>query len=418
MSPVYPRWISIALLAVLGSNVIAAEHGPLPRSRPSFAQAAEHHFDTGTSKTRPTECDQRLAAVAAIKLLPTLVGPGACGGDDMVRLGAVLLPDDNRVQIEPAAVLRCGMAESFATWIRDVSGRIAALGAPLRGVQNYDSYECRPRNRIPGAKLSEHAKGDAIDVRAFVLAGGRHIELSDRTVPDPLREQLRAAACHLFSTVLGPGADRYHTGHVHLDNLVRKHGYRICEWDVREPPSSGSEVVKVHVRQAASEVGERKSPDAQNVTIGPWVLATNYKAGEFESCSISRSAGDLAITFVQTQDGLQLHLVSPKWKLDRGAAYSVRLVAGSRSVKAKALAETKSVTIALADDRLDSKLRSSDTLEVRGEGATLRVPLNDSARAFEQLEACFSKSEALETNPFVGREAHQKNPFVRRHHER
>jgi hypothetical protein len=64
------------------------------------------------------------------------------------------------------------------------------------------------------------------------------------------------------------------------------------------------------------------------------------------------------------------------------------------------LAETKSVTIALEDSRLNSKLRLANVFEVRGEG-TLRVPLDRSAAAFERLEACFTKRETAETNPFV-----------------
>jgi hypothetical protein len=109
---------------------------------------------------------------------------------------------------------------------------------------------------------------------------------------------------------------------------------------------------------------------------------------------------------------LQVILDSPKWKLDRGKAYNVRLSAGSRSVDAKAFAETKSVTIALADTRLNSKLRSVRSLEVRGEGATLRVPLDNSSAAFERLETCFNRREASEENPFVGRNASEANPFV------
>jgi hypothetical protein len=38
---------------------------------------------------------------------------------------------------------------------------------------------------------------------------------------------------------------------------------------------------------------------------------------------------------------------------------------------------------------------------VRGEGATLRVPLDGSAKAFERLETCFNKNDTSETNPFV-----------------
>ena len=49
-------------------------------------------------------------------------------------------------------------------------------------------------------------------------------------------ETLRASACRRFTTVLGPGADSHHDGHIHVDLIRRHDGYRICEWDVREPP--------------------------------------------------------------------------------------------------------------------------------------------------------------------------------------
>jgi len=106
---------------------------------------------------------------------------------------------------------------------------------------------------------------------------------------------------------------------------------------------------------------------------------------------------------MRAQDGLLLLLDSPKWKLDRGKAYTVRLVAGSQSVEAKALAETRGVTVALADRPFNGKLRTATVLDVRGEGATLQVPLDGSAAAFERLEACFEKNrrESAETNPFV-----------------
>jgi hypothetical protein len=118
---------------------------------------------------------------------------------------------------------------------------------------------------------------------------------------------------------------------------------------------------------------------------------------------MSRSAGELGITFVRTEDELLVVLDSSKWKLDRGKAYSVRLVAGSQSVEAKALAETKTVTIALADRLFNARLRSASVLEVRGQGATLRVPLDRSLAALQRLDVCFEKNsrEASETNPFV-----------------
>jgi lipoprotein-anchoring transpeptidase ErfK/SrfK len=136
-----------------------------------------------------------------------------------------------------------------------------------------------------------------------------------------------------------------------------------------------------------------------NKTVTPWVIATSYKTDKFESCTMSRSAGELGITFVRARDGLAVQLDSPKWKLNQGKAYPVRLVAGSRSVDAQALAETKSVIIVLEDPRFNSKLRLANVLEVRGEGARLRVPLDGSSTAFERLETCFNQSEPTETNP-------------------
>ena len=81
----------------------------------------------------------------------------------------------------------------------------------------------------------------------------------------------------------------------------------------------------------------------------------------------------------------------------------MKLLAGSRAAEAKALAEKTGVTIAFADGAFNERLRTANVLEVRGEGATLRVPLDKSAIAFDRLEACFERysRESPETNPFV-----------------
>ena len=70
--------------------------------------------------------------------------------------------------------------------------------------------------------MSEHGKGNAIDLRAFTLADGRTIGLTDMTVPKDLRSGLRESACHRFTTVLGPGSDGHHEGHIHLDLAERR----------------------------------------------------------------------------------------------------------------------------------------------------------------------------------------------------
>ena len=147
----------------------------------------------------------------------------------------------------------------------------------------------------------------------------------------------------------------------------------------------------------------QQSQERQTVIVGPWSIVTTYKADKFESCTMSRSAPGLGISFIRNQDGLLLNLDSTKWKLERGNAYTVRLAAGSQSVDAKALAETKGVTIAFADRSFNDNLRKAHVLEVRGEGDTIRVPLDGSTLALDRLEACFEKNgrEGRETNPFV-----------------
>jgi hypothetical protein len=94
---------------------------------------------------------------------------------------------------------------------------------------------CRGRTRVVGAKLSEHGRANALDVRAIMFADGSTVSLTDRTVPRGLRENVLRSACSRFSTVLGPGSDGYHEDHIHLDLMERRNNYRICQWDVLDP---------------------------------------------------------------------------------------------------------------------------------------------------------------------------------------
>jgi hypothetical protein len=246
-------FIVTLILAAFGGGLAAAEDVPLPRPRPpvwlepqSFAEAAGADFNAAEVTSQPSDCRLRLEALAAIAPMPRLIGPGACGGRDMVELDAVLLADRSRVALKPAPVLRCDMAESLTAWIRDEAApRVGATGAALRSVETYDDFECRGRNRVIGAILSEHGKGNAVDVRAFTLADGRAIVLTDMTASRELRAGLRESACERFTTVLGPGSDGHHDGHIHLDIAERRQGYRICQWDVREPPPPPAEVTEI-----------------------------------------------------------------------------------------------------------------------------------------------------------------------------
>jgi len=174
--------------------------------------------------------------IAIAPSIPDIRGPGACGGEDLVRLEAIVLPDKRRVAVKPAAILRCTMASAVADWVRkDMVPLATSLGSTISDLDNFDSFECRGRNRIVGAMLSEHGKANALDVRAIKLANGQSIGLTDRTMSREVRERVLHSVCTRFSTVLGPGSDWYHEDHIHLDLAQRRNDYRICQWNVWDP---------------------------------------------------------------------------------------------------------------------------------------------------------------------------------------
>jgi hypothetical protein len=191
----------------------------------------------------------RLSEVAEFKPAPSITGPGECTASDVVTVDAVFLADMHRVVFSPSATLRCPMAEAVAHWIRDdVAPTITTIGTSLRGIETLDSFACRSFNGVSGARISEHARANALDVRAFKLADGSIVELTDVNVSKSLRERLRESACARFSTVLGNGADAYHETHVHLDLMERTNHYKICQWDVLD----AAETAALTARKAAA----------------------------------------------------------------------------------------------------------------------------------------------------------------------
>ncbi len=238
---------------------------PLPRPRPEEAPKATDKASDKASDEAPPDADGKPSAdkpgadkpaeaaapaqkpVSACRLalteeiaiapsIPDIRGPGACGGEDLVRLEAVVLPDKRKVAVKPAAILRCTMASAIADWLRkDMAPLATSLGSTIGELDNFDSFECRGRNRVVGALLSEHGKANALDVRAIKLANGQSIGLTDRSMSREVRERVLHSVCARFSTVLGPGSDWYHEDHIHLDLAQRRNDYRICQWNVWDP---------------------------------------------------------------------------------------------------------------------------------------------------------------------------------------
>jgi hypothetical protein len=139
------------------------------------------------------------------------------------------------VTVQPTATLACPIVSSLDTWFANGVQPAAMkwFGVPVAEIKQISAYSCRGMNGQPGAKISEHAFGNALDVAAFTLADGRRITVKDgwRGAPEEqgfLRD-VQGSACQLFTTVLAPGSNAFHYDHIHVDLMRRSSGRVICQ---------------------------------------------------------------------------------------------------------------------------------------------------------------------------------------------
>jgi hypothetical protein len=139
------------------------------------------------------------------------------------------------VAVKPAATLACPIVSALDRWLADSVQPAAQrwFNARVVEIKQISAYSCRGMNGNPGAHISEHAFGNALDIAAFTLADGRRISVKDgwRGMPEEqgfLRD-VQAAACQQFNTVLAPGSNAYHYDHIHVDLMRRASRRVICE---------------------------------------------------------------------------------------------------------------------------------------------------------------------------------------------
>ncbi len=170
---------------------------------------------------------QRLIQVSAyVQPAPEIDGPGICGLTHPFKVAALL---DGEVSFSSTYTLDCPMIAALNSWVREVvqPSAQARFGERVVAIIGVSAYSCRSVNLQPGAGLSEHSFGNAIDIGGFRLVDGREISIvrdwtrGNEQAQAFLRD-LHAGACNIFTTVLGPGSDMFHYNHFHLD--LRMHG--------------------------------------------------------------------------------------------------------------------------------------------------------------------------------------------------
>ena len=159
---------------------------PLPVQAPKTPEAAEggdaadaappaETWSASEIEDAKRTCQAIAAEVAAkFEALPPR-RDGACGTPAPVRLESI--GADAPVRFVPAPVVTCDMLKGLARWIDRGLQPLAEqhLDSAISEVRVISSYACRTRYGKPGARMSEHAYANALDIAGFALADGREI---------------------------------------------------------------------------------------------------------------------------------------------------------------------------------------------------------------------------------------------------
>jgi hypothetical protein len=154
-----------------------------------------------------------------------------------VPLGRNAVAAVGPVEIKPPATLACPIVSALDRWITEAVQPSAQrwFRQPVAEIKQISAYSCRGMNGQPGARISEHAFGNALDIASFTLADGRRITVKEGWRGSPEEQgflrDIQGAACDQFNTVLAPGSNRFHYDHIHVDLMRRGSGHKICNPD-------------------------------------------------------------------------------------------------------------------------------------------------------------------------------------------
>ncbi|CAN7536412.1 extensin family protein [Rhizobium sp. LjRoot30] len=255
-------------LAILGGQSLPLQ-GPLPHTDPRKEKKGEETVqpkdsvqgqdkqtqksedkkgkdDAGSVATPPAEdlkvepetTEDHAACLAELEKLGVTFKPAerldegkGCGIDKPLLVAAI----QPGVALKPEGKLRCPTALALARWTKEAvlpAAGVAFAGDAIASLNQASAYICRLRNNAETGKISEHARGNAVDIASFTFKSGKTVEIKprreDSTFSGAFQRSVTSTACLYFTTVLDPESDAAHENHLHLDVLQRRGGYRYC----------------------------------------------------------------------------------------------------------------------------------------------------------------------------------------------
>lgn len=201
-------WIAVLAISLSSCGIPASKHST--SHRPATPPP------NGINSAAFRQCAGKLTSLGArFETLPDRSFGGGC-----TAYGAMKLLDIG-VPITNLTAMTCPLAQNFTAWVH-YGVRPAArlyLGSDVVRVDSFGTYSCR--NIAGSGRLSEHARANAVDVAAFVLADGRRISVQNGWNGDEASRaflrRIRDSACKRFRTVLSPDYNAAHHDHLHFD---------------------------------------------------------------------------------------------------------------------------------------------------------------------------------------------------------
>ncbi|MCW1429628.1 extensin family protein [Novosphingobium sp. JCM 18896] len=194
----------------------------IPQASAPKRQAVRQSTQSFTPRPDARQCLSELGMTRAnFTPLPDQYFGAGCSTVNTVRLSS-LQGDSAMFALSNLGPVACPLANTFAAWARFGADRAARqiLGSALVRIETMGSYNCR--NVAGSGKRSAHARAEAIDVAAFILADGRRVSVLDDWNGGSADERrflrtVHASACKRFGTTLGPGYNAAHANHFHVE---------------------------------------------------------------------------------------------------------------------------------------------------------------------------------------------------------
>jgi len=213
------RWAAAAIFCGLAASPaafgqqkgVAADAGQLPPPAAKYEGAwpkAPQQEGPATASVQPAWTNQEIELARArctvlLKGLDVVAVPEApirdgaeCGAPAPMKL--ISIGANPQVAFSPPPTLTCDMIAALHKWLEHDVQALARkhLGAPLVRIGTMSSYACRNAYGRAKARLSEHGRMNAIDIGAFIAAGGQTAMVLTGWGPNAREIAAKAAEAH------------------------------------------------------------------------------------------------------------------------------------------------------------------------------------------------------------------------------